>query len=92
MLLPMRARGALAEKLNSDSELKKKLIQSETGNVKIEPDEKNDCIRITLTKGIKLISESKGMIVQQTEQWADNLPSLEAFEAIDILAGHIKSL
>jgi hypothetical protein len=38
-----------------------------------------------------LVSESKGMIVQKTEQWADNLPSLEAFEALDIIAGHIKS-
>ena len=83
--------GALAEKLNSDSDLKNKLLKSETGNVKIEPDEKNDCIRISLTKGIKLVSESKGMIVQKTEQWADNLPSLEAFEAMDIIAGYIKS-
>ena len=82
--------GALAEKLNSDSDLKNKLLKSETGNVKIEPDEKNDCIRITLTKGIKLVSESKGMIVLKTEQWADNLPSLETFEAMDIIAGHIK--
>jgi len=90
-LVDVRWEGALAEKLNSDSDLKKKLLQSETDNVKIEPDEKNDCIRITLQKGINLISESKGMIVRKTEMRAEKLPPMEAFDAMDIIAGHIKS-
>jgi hypothetical protein len=90
-LVDVRWEGALAEKLNSDSALKSKLVHSETSDVKINPDEKNDCIRITLTKGIRLISKSKGMILQKTEQSAEKLPSLETFEAMDIIAGHIKS-
>jgi hypothetical protein len=90
-LVDVRWEGALAEMLNSDFALKSKLLRTETDNVKIEPDEKNDCIRITMQKGIDLISESKGMLIKKTEMRAEKLPSLETFEAMDIIAGHIKS-
>jgi hypothetical protein len=89
-LVDVRWEGALAEKLNSDTELKKMLMQSETDNVKIEPDKKNDCIRITLQKGIDLISESKGRIIRKTEMRTENLPTMVAFDAMDIIAGHLK--
>lgn len=91
-LVGVRWEGAFAEKLNSSGDLTKKLLGSETDNVKIEPDEKNDCIRITLQKRTSLVAESKGRFFGKTEMRAENLPSMEAFDAMDIIAGYAKSL
>ena len=90
--MDVRWEGALAEKLNSDSDLKKKLLKSETDNVKIEPDEKNDCIRITVQKGINLIAETKGIVFGKTKMRAEKLPSMDAFDAMDTIAGYVKSV
>lgn len=90
-LVGVRWEGALAEKLNSNEDLTKKLLGSETDNVKIEPDEKNDCIRITLQKRTSLISETKGMFIRKWETRAENLPTMEAFDAMDIVARYAKS-
>lgn len=83
--------GALSERLNKDADLKKRLLESETDNLKIEPDKKNDCIRITHQKKIALIAETKGIMFGKTKMRAENLPSMEVFNIADTVAGYVKS-
>jgi len=84
--------GALSEKLNSDSDLKRRLLESETDNMKIEPDKKNDCIEITLEKKIALTAETKGVFFGKTKMRAEDLPSMEVFDIVNKIAGYVKSV
>jgi len=83
--------GAFSEKLNKDSDLKRRLLESGTDNLKIEPDKKNDCIRITYKKKIDLIAEKKGILFGKTKMRAEKLPSMEAFDIADTIATYVRS-
>ena len=84
--------GALAEKLNSDTDLKRRLLESDTDNLNIEPDKENDFIRITLKKGIWLVAETKIIFVGKTKMKAENLPSMEVFDIVNKIAEYVKSV
>ena len=92
--------GALSKELNSDTELKKGLLTLGIVNLKIEPDGKNDCIRIMHEKKIAVIEDMGGgsdpsKIVEdwdEVEKRVEELHSMEIFETINTIAGYVKSI
>ena len=99
-LLDVSWDGALSKELNSDTELKKGLLTLGIDNLKIEPDGKNDCIRIMHEKKIAVIEDLGGgsdpsKIVEswdEVEKRVEDLPSMKIFETIDTIAGYVKSI
>jgi ribosomal protein S17E len=97
-LLDVSWDGALSKELNSDTELKKGLLTLGIDNLKIEPDGKNDCIRIMHEKKIAVIEDMGGDSSKIVEDWDENekrveeLPSMEIFETINTIAGYVKSI
>jgi len=84
--------GKLAGLLNSDDELKEKILTTGTTSLKVEPDRKNDCVRIIHQKGIDLVVESSGAFVKKTETRAENFPSIETLDIVGRIAEHSKSV
>ena len=84
--------GRLAEALKADGDLKKELIDQGAADVKVTPDEKNDCIRVEYNAKVKNIIEKKGMIVKKTKTRFEDLPSIEVFNICDRIVGHVKAV
>jgi len=84
--------GKLAGLLNGDADLKKKILATGTTSLKVEPDRKNDCVRIIHQKKIDVIVESGGAFVKKTETRAENFPPIETLDIIDRIAEHVKSV
>ncbi len=84
--------GKLAAMLNSDSELKSLIMKSNVVPLKVEADEKNDCIRIINQRGLRIVVESSGVFLKKTETRAENLPPIEILDVIDKIADHVKSI
>lgn len=84
--------GKLAGLLNSDAELKNMIMRTGSTPLKVEPDRKNDCIRIIHEKGIDVIVESGGVFIKKTETRAENFPPIETLDIIDRIAEHAKSI
>ena len=83
--------GRLAATLNSDSELKKQLLQQQASEVSVSADEKNDSVRIEYVAKVKDIVETKGFIVKETTTRFEELPPMGVFEICDKIAGYTKS-
>ena len=83
--------GHLASMLNSDSELNNVLLRNGVSSLRVEADCKNGCIRIVHQQKIDLVSESSGFLVKETKSRTERLPSLQVFEAIDRIAGRLKT-
>ena len=60
--------------------------------LKVEPDRKNNCVRIINEKGIRIIIQSQGIIVKKTETRAENFPPIETLDVIDKIANYVKSV
>lgn len=84
--------GKLAKMLNEDKDLKNMILKTKTGSLKVEPDPKNNCIRIIHQKKIDVIVESGGVFKKKTETRAENFPSVETLSIVDRIAEHIKSI
>jgi hypothetical protein len=84
--------GKLAGLLNSDAELKNMIMRTGSTPLKVEPDSKNDCIRIIHEKGIDVIVESGGAFIHKTETKAENFPPIETLNIIDRIADHAKTI
>jgi len=84
--------GKLAELLNSDIELKNMIMRTGSTPLKVEPDRKNDCIRIIHEKGIDVIVESGGAFIQKTETRAENFPPIETLDIIDKIVVYTESI
>lgn len=84
--------GKLAGLLNGDADLKNMILATGTTSLKVEPDRKNDCVRVIHQKGIDLIVEGGGVFIKKTETRAENFPSIETLDIIDRMAEHVKSV
>lgn len=84
--------GKLANLLNGDVQLKNMIMTTGSSSLKVEPDRKNDCVKIIHEKGIDVIVESGGVFLKKTETRAENFPSIETLDIIDRIADHVKSL
>ena len=84
--------GKLADLLNGDAELKKKILETKTTSLRVEPDMKNNCARVVHEKKIDIIIESGGFVIKKTETKAENFPPIESIEIVDSIAGHVRSL
>lgn len=84
--------GRLAGLLNSDASLKDDIMRTGTTSLKVEPDRKNDCVRIIHQKGIDLIVEAGGAFIKKTETRAENFPPMQTLDIIDRIAEHVKSI
>jgi len=84
--------GKLADLLNKDAELKNMIMRTGSSSLKVEPDRKNDCIRIINEKEIDVIVESGGVFIKKTETKAGNFPPIETLDIIDRIADHAKSI
>ena len=84
--------GKLAKKLNEDTELKNMILKTQTTSLKVEPDTKNNCIRIIHQKKIDMIVESGGVFLKKTETRAENFPSIKTLDIIDRIAEYAKAL
>lgn len=84
--------GKLAKMLNEDKDLKNLILETKTGSLRVEPDTKNNCIRIIHQKKIDVIVESGGVFRKKTETRAENFPPIETLNIIDRMAEHIKSI
>jgi len=84
--------GNLAHVLNSDPVLKEMIMRTGSTQLKVEPDGKNDCIRIIHEKEIDMIVESGGAFIQKTETRAENFPPVETLDIIDRIAVYAKSI
>jgi len=84
--------GKLAKMLNEDKDLKATILRTKTGSLKVEPDRKNNCLRIIHQKKIDLIVESGGIFKKKTETRAENFPTIETLNIIDRIAEHAKSI
>lgn len=84
--------GRLARLLNSDADLKRKIMKSGVADLKVKADKKNDCIRIVHQKKIAVVSEMKGLGFGKYKTRAENLPPMEAVEICDKIAAHVKSI
>lgn len=84
--------GKLAGLLDGDGDLKKKILTTGTTSLKVEPDRKNDCVRIIHQKKIDVIVESGGVFKKKTETRAENFPSIETLDIIDRIAEHVRSV
>jgi len=84
--------GKLASLLNSDAELKNMIMRTGSSSLKVEPDKKNDCVRIIHEKGIDVIVESGGVFIKKTETRAENFPPVETLDIIDRITEHVKSI
>lgn len=84
--------GKLAKMLNEDKDLKNMILSTKTGSLKVEPDAKNDCIRIIHQKKIDVIVQSGGVFRKKTETRAENFPPIETLNIIDRIAEHVKSI
>lgn len=84
--------GKIAGLLNSDTELKNKIMSASVVPLKVEADRKNDCLRIINEKGIRIIIESGGIILKKTETRAENFPPMETLDVIDRIADHAESI
>jgi len=82
--------GALAELLNNDADLKEIILGTSTTSLKVEPDEKKDCVRIIHEKGIDLIVERGGVFIKKTETKAENFPPIQTLDIIDRITEHVK--
>jgi hypothetical protein len=83
--------GRVASMLNSDPELNNVLMRNGVSSLKVEGDCKHGCIRIVHQQKIDLVSESSGFLIKKTTSRAEKLPSLQVFEAIDKIAGRLKT-
>lgn len=86
------AGGKLASLLNGDTDLKKKILETNTTSLKVEPDMKNNCAKITHKKKIDLIYEFGGVFIKRAKTTAKNFPPIETIDIIDRIAGHVKSI
>lgn len=84
--------GKLAGLLNNDAELKKMIMRTGSSSLKVEPDRKNDCLRIIHEKKIAMVVESGGAFVKKTETRAENFPPIETLGIVDRIAEHVKSI
>jgi hypothetical protein len=84
--------GKLASILNNDAELKKKILDSQTTSFKVEPDMKNNSVKIVHQKEIQLTYEFGGVIIKTAKTSAKNFPPITTIDIIDRIAKHAKSL
>ena len=84
--------GILAGKLNGDTELKNMIMKSSVVPLKVEPDKKNNCVHIINEKGIRIIIQRSGIIVQKAQTRAENFPPIEILDAIDKVANYVRSV
>jgi len=84
--------GKLANLLNGDAELKNMIMRTGSTQLKVEPDRKNDCVRIIHEKSIDMIVESGGAFIKKTETRAENFPPIETLGIIDKIVDHTKSI
>jgi hypothetical protein len=82
----------LAGQLNGDTELKNMIMKSRVVPLKVEPDKKNNCVRIINETGIRIIIQRSGIIVQKAETRAQNFPPIETLDVIDKIATYVKSV
>jgi hypothetical protein len=84
--------GRLASILNNDADLKKKILDSQTTSFKVEPDMKNNSVRIVHQKEIELIYEFGGVFIKTAKTSAKNFPPITTIDIIDKIAEHVKSI
>jgi hypothetical protein len=84
--------GRLANVLNDDSELKKKILDSQTTSFKVEPDMKNNCVKIIHQKEIQLTYEFGGVFVKTAKTSAKDFPPISTIDIVDRIAEHAKTL
>jgi hypothetical protein len=82
--------GRVASTLNTDPDLKKKILTGGIDSLKVEEDCKNGCLRIVLRDKIDVVTESSGFLVRQRKNRVERLPSLETFEIVDDIAERIR--
>jgi len=84
--------GMLAGQLNGDTELKNLIMKSSVVPLKVEHDKKNNCVHIINEKGIRIIIQRSGIIVQKAETRAENFPPIETLDVIDKIATYVKPI
>lgn len=84
--------GRLANVLNNDAELKKKILDSQTTSFRVEPDMKNSCVKIVHQKEIQLTYEFGGVFIKTAKTSAKNFPPITTIDIVDRIAEHVKSL
>ena len=82
--------GELAQKLNSDSDLKNMLLKEGLHRLLIKPEKEHQCVRITPPTGPATFSIDFGRHPSIIGREA--LPTREAFEIYDKIAQHIRSI
>ncbi len=84
--------GLLAGQLNGDGELKSMIMASSVVPLKVEPDVKNNCVRIINEKAIRIIIQSGGIFIKKAETRAENFPPIETLNVVDKIAGYLRSV
>jgi hypothetical protein len=82
--------GELAQRLNSDSDLKNMLLKEGIHRLLIKPETEHQCIRITPPTGKETVSFDFGSHLTILGRKA--FPTREAFEVYDKIAQHIRSI
>jgi len=67
-------------------------MKTDSTPLKVEPDRKNNCIRIIHEKVINMIVESSGAFINKTETKAEIFPPIETLDIIDRIAVHAKTI
>jgi len=82
--------GELAQRLNSDSDLKNMLLKERVHRLLIKPEKEHQCVRITPPTGSETFSFNFGLHPSIFGRKA--FPTREAFEVYDKIAQHIRSI
>jgi hypothetical protein len=82
--------GELAQRLNSDSNLKNMLLKEGIHRLLIKPEKEHQCVRITPPTGAEALSFDFGRHPSIIGRKA--FPTREAFEVYDKIAHHIRSI
>jgi hypothetical protein len=82
--------GELAQRLNADSDLKKRLLKEGVHRLVIKPEKEHQCVRITPPTGSKTLSFDFGRHPEIFGR--KNFPTREAFEIYDKIAQHIRNI
>lgn len=82
--------GLLAGQLNGDLELKNAILKSNVVPLKVEPDKKNNCVRVINEHSVRMIITRSGIIVQKAETRVENFPPMEILDVIDKIAAYAK--
>ena len=83
--------GLLAGQLNGDPQLKDTIMKSSVIPLKVEPEKKNNCVRIINEHAVREIITRSGIIVQKAETKVENFPPMATLDVVDKIATYVRA-